>query len=146
MTHCQKRFFIPASGVFVSVIQFISVLISVKDEHQNFDIQVYEPSHSLAAAIFFGVTTVCMTAGLVAHSALQQTPSYRTVVLAFEQGKGTIVEAQGQEETPDENDPFISQSVEVHTFVRVKLADVARANMVYNVAVAGVFIVTLVSR
>ncbi len=146
MAHCHKLFSIAASGVIVSVIQFISVLISVKDGHQDFDTQAYAPSQSLSAAIFFGVTTVCMTAGLVAHSALQQTPSYRTVVLAFEQGKGTIVEAEGQEETPDENDPFISQSVEVHTLGRVKLADVARANTVYNVAVAGVFIVTLVSR
>ena len=144
MAHCHKLFSIAASGVIVSVIQFISVLISVKDGHQDFDTQAYAPSQSLSAAIFFGVTTVCMTAGLVAHSALQQTPSYRTVVLAFEQGKGTIVEVE--EETPDENDPFISQSVEVHTLGRVKLADVVRANMVYNVAVAGVFIVTLASR
>jgi len=135
-----------ASGVIVSVIQFISVLISVKDGHQDLNTQDFAPSQSLAAATFFGVTTVCMIAGLVAHSVLQQTPSYRTVVLAYEQGKGTIAEGEGQEEAPDENEPFISQSVEVHTSGTVKLADVARANVVYNAAVACVFIITLASR
>ena len=128
------------------MIQFISALISVKNGRQDFNVQVHAPSQSVAAAIFFGITTVCMTVGLVAHSALQQTSSYHTVVLAFEQNKGTIVEVESHEEGPDENEPFISRGVEVHTSGTVKVADMARTNIVYNTAIACVFIVTLASR
>ncbi|KAF8334989.1 nucleoside transporter-domain-containing protein [Cantharellus anzutake] len=132
-----------ASGVVVSAIQFVSVLVSAKNESKDIASLALPPSQSFSASLFFGVTTLCMAMALVAHSALQQTPSYHAVVLTFEQSKGTIVEVVGREEVPEENQPFISQDVQVHISSTVKVSDMAWTNAVYNVAVAYVFIVTL---
>ena len=88
---------------------------------------------------------------LGAHAFLMRLPAYQAVVRPFEASKGLIVEAeimdeeQGEDGVVYENEPFLSGSIELQVPGQVGILHIAKTNILYNFAVAYVFVITLVS-
>ena len=114
-------------GVVVSAVQLLSAAASVRAAHTNVD---YDEgaAEARAASIFFGLSTLFLCATLGAQAWLAKLPEYRAVVQTPDSSK-----------RDDEAGHAISADKEKGRLLRI-----AKANFEYELAVAYVFVVTLV--
>jgi solute carrier family 29 (equilibrative nucleoside transporter), member 1/2/3 len=141
-----------AVGVIVSVVQYISLAVSLggdnfQDGTSAIQNEISKTSLSSSAFIFFGIATGYMILSLAAHALLIRMPAYLAIIKPFEQPR----EVLGEEEPSDnfldqsENQPFLSGIIDVQFPRKGNIWEVANMNIVYNIAVAYAFVVTLVS-
>lgn len=129
-----------AVAVAVSGVQVISAAASVRGKTR-----VYASDGSAeerSAFIFFSLSTLFLIASAVAHSWMIKTPVYQQVAASLERGRKKTV---GEIGLADERESLVTGSANVSPAEdRANAFRVGRANITYEVAVAYVFIVTLV--
>lgn len=126
-------------GIVVSTVQYIAAASASP--------KVPAPSSpstglSLFAFIFFGLASGYMVLFLAMHSYLLRLPAYQSVIGSLDQRQGMIVEEEAEDL---EDEPFLGRSIELQAPGSVSIVHVAKSNAIYNLTVAWVFIVTLVS-
>ena len=89
-----------------------------------------------SAFIFFALSTVFLLIAAFAQRWLTRQPSYRSAVKHLEQGLSDHEESRGLASTARTKFP---------AFDKRRVLRVAKANWLYEVACAGVFVVTLVT-
>lgn len=129
-----------AVAVAVSGVQVISAATSILGGLRSFagDGSAEERS----AFIFFTFSLVFLVASAGAHSWLTNLPSYKTVVGSLEQQvakKGHHVSGFG------ESQPLISRGRSDTSGDRSQILQVVKTNILYELAIGYVFVVTLVS-
>jgi len=126
-----------AVAVAVSGVQVITAAASVHGKPKSYKSDGSAEERS--AFVFFALSTVFLVFSLVAHQWMIRTPVYQHVVGSLEKEViigGTHDERRG---LVSENEATVSLSSEKANALRV-----ARVNITYEIAVAYVFIVTLV--
>jgi len=134
-----------AVGVVVSGVQVLSatasvwgtapekVLISLQDG----------AAEETSAFIFFALSTVFLVCTTVALRWLTAMPAYKAVMVPFEQRQKRIGSNSGD---LDEREGLISGGpTNVTSEGKGQILRVAKANILYEIAVAHIFVVTLVS-
>ena len=131
-----------AVAVAVSGVQVISAAASVWGKSPK--IQSDGSAEELSAFIFFMLSTLFLVASAIVHKWLVRTPVYQHVAAALEQQPKSAVEF-GQIRD-DERRGLMSN--EVHSKLaresRLDALRVAKQNLIFEIAVALVFVVTLV--
>jgi equilibrative nucleoside transporter 1/2/3 len=134
-----------AVGVVVSAVQAIAAAASVwgLPDDMIASYKIDSSAEERAAFIFFGLSTLFLAGALFANQWFFATPAYRALVMPSahkyeeeslrdsEEHEGLVSRSGGRE--VEESDKAL------------KIMRVAKANVIYEIAVAFVFIVTLVS-
>lgn len=142
-----------AVGVIISGVQVLSAAGSIRDGPGKSGATPQEDDGDPAAKsafVFFGLSTVFLLATTVAHGWLVHMPEYKAVIKP--QGEHHIERRPSysspvrmlSETLPDPGSPDISRGLVTGT-EKGRIWRVARANAVFEFAVAYVFIITLVS-
>ncbi|KAF9517131.1 hypothetical protein BS47DRAFT_1340160 [Hydnum rufescens UP504] len=104
----------------------------------------YGRSLALSAYLFFGISTGYMLLALVAHTLLVRTPAYQKVMEPFEEARRALREGEtSQAIAASETDPLLSRYNRSRPVAKTSLWEIAKANIVYNVALACVLAITL---
>lgn len=133
-----------AIGVAVSSVEVLSAMASIRAAPTPEALAESKPEER-SAFIFFGLSTLFLLLSAGAHMWLTSFPAYKAITEQF------IHTAEHRRSTslPSYEDalqsPLETQGLIVHEEKKTQLVRVAKANVVYNAAVAYVFIVTLVS-
>lgn len=128
-----------AVGVAVSGVQVISSAISSRRSHPS-EVSLASSPEESSAFVFFGLATLFLLGSAVVETWLIKLPAYTSVMGQFEHINAVVNGA----ENSDENSGLISTNQSFTQSKKDQITRVAKANMKYNVAVAYVFIVTLV--
>lgn len=123
-----------AIGVAVSAVEVISAAGSLHGSTSAQALADSEPEEK-SAFVFFALSTLFLVASAGAQVILTRLPVYKTLMHQFTQ----TAEHNHGDEVDDERAPTMAEPKK-HQLIRV-----AKANGVFNFAVAYVFIVTLVS-
>jgi solute carrier family 29 (equilibrative nucleoside transporter), member 1/2/3 len=134
-----------AVGVVVSGVQVLSATASVwggPSETVSTHLKDWAAEEH-SAFIFFALSTVFLLWTTVALRYLTAMPAYKAVMVPFEQRQKHIESSSGNR---DERQGLVSSGrTNVALDVKGQILRVAKANTTYEIAVAYVFIVTLVS-
>jgi solute carrier family 29 (equilibrative nucleoside transporter), member 1/2/3 len=129
-----------AVAVMVNLVQLVGAAISLYTSRRQ-SIQSRKTPEETSAFVSLAFATCFLCISLFAHSWLIQTPEYKILITPI---KLRIVEAGQLEEHQalmSSTDPAINPNPET---ARERIVRVAKANIIYEIAVAYVFIVTLV--
>ncbi|KAI9509698.1 hypothetical protein F5148DRAFT_1185877, partial [Russula earlei] len=127
-----------AIGVMVSLVQLVSAAISLRLRSA----QSGRTPEEVSAFVCFAFATCLLCISLVAHSWLVRTPAYEILISPIEQRMRT--------DKLEERQALLSSSYVARATkpkqetASARIIRVARANVIYELAVACVFIVTLV--
>jgi len=133
-----------AVAVVVSGVQVLSAVASIWGQSQGTTVTVADKGDGKAeeksAFVFFFLSTVFLMASVGAHAWLVKLPAYKAVIVPFDQPKvlGSLALA---DTTPEGQESFLSRGRGRDE--KGRILRVARANLVYEIAVAYVFVVTL---
>lgn len=130
-------------AVVVSGVQVITAAASVwgLPDEAIATFKVDSETESRSAFVFFGISTIFLVATTAAHKWFVAQPVYRTVV-----GRSEPKSATEPDDDPDDQQALMPGGPTVQALDKKRqIFLVARANVVYEVSVALVFIVTLVS-
>lgn len=129
-------------AVLISSIQLASATGSVHTTPGVVPITMAEgAAEEKSAFAFFGVSTLFLLATVAAHAWLCHLPAYKEVVVPFEQHSKVLVRAARERR----RSLSLSGSLELIESQTHRLKRVAKVNVIYCLAVAYVFVVTLVS-
>jgi equilibrative nucleoside transporter 1/2/3 len=132
-----------AVAVVVSGVQVLSAAVSIWGQPPE-TLVAYKSdgkAEEKSAFIFFMLSAVFLIASVGAHAWLASLPTYKVVIVPFDQRKELGQLAQGHTSLEDQD--LMSGGREEDA--KGRILRVAKANVIYEVAVAYVFIVTLVS-
>ena len=104
---------------------------------------------SLSATLFFAFATAFTGAALVVHTWLVTLPSYKAVIKPFEAARGGVVldeddNDSSQPQTPEDERSLMSVHIQVTRPKNVSIWKVIRLNLMLNLAVCYVYVITLV--
>lgn len=117
-----------AIAVAVSGVEVISAAVSLRDPNITPEVLAESDPEAKSAFIFFALSTLFYLVSAAAHIWLTRLPAYHDLTTQFSHAAG----AQHLSDVVHEDKPR-------------QLIRVAKANAIYNFAVAYVFIITLVS-
>ncbi|KAF8211499.1 nucleoside transporter-domain-containing protein [Mycena galopus ATCC 62051] len=129
-----------AVAVAVSGVQVFSAAASVwglSPEKISTYVSNGEPE-AQSAFIFFGLSTVFLVVSAAAHGWLVTMPAYKVIAGSLEQHKDV-----GEDGSSDELRGLVSTGRDEASDVKGQILRVAKANVIYEVAVSLVFVVTL---
>lgn len=124
-------------AIVVSIVQVLGALASTKDAVVA---TAQEPEEKSALA-FFGLSTLFLVFSAAAQRWASNTPAYRPILRSMELQRDVIREPID----PDESMRLVSPGRDKGHIDKARIWRVARTNAVYEMAVAYVFVVTLVS-
>lgn len=130
-----------AVGVAVSAVQVISAATSVHGVPSPQQAVGWKPEERSALA-FFALSTVFLVFSAGAHAYLIRLPSYKAVVGQFSHIRQA---ARSDAHDLEEDSSLISSSPRINAAEkREQILRVSKSNIIYNLGVAYVFVVTLV--
>lgn len=135
-----------AIGIFVSLTQLLTTYYGIKRK-PNGDGEAEEGGKAVAAALFFGIGGLFLGFTTVLYLLTTNLPAYKEVV----RSAAYVVEEEEEEDEEAEEDEagegrhLIGVQVESQGKPELSIIEVAKLNKEYNIAVAYVFVVTLVS-
>ena len=127
-----------AVGVVVNLVQFVSAAISLRSKSG----QSGRTPEEISAFVCFAFATCLLCVSLVAHSWLVRTPAYKILIVPIEQ-RITRDNLEERRALLWSSDVSHATNPKKET-PRERIVRVARANVISELAVAYVFIVTLV--
>ncbi|KAI0796511.1 nucleoside transporter-domain-containing protein [Abortiporus biennis] len=128
-----------AVGVAVSAVQVISSATATRDSPPRPSISGSEPEEDSAFA-FFGISTAFFLISAIAYSTLIGLPAYRAVIDRFKHAN----DVTHGDMFHDNLDMGVSSSaISIPAEKKEQIIRVSKANMIYYIAVAYVFVVTL---
>jgi len=131
-----------APGVVVNLVHLGSAAISLHQSSETLALSGRTRTpEEIAAFVSFAFTTCILCIGLAAHRWLVRTPEYKSLIEPIEQRLVAVNEVE-------ESQALLSSSELARTpdreNARERIVRVAKANVLYEIAVAYVFVVTLV--
>lgn len=129
-----------AAAVAVSSVQLVSTAVFLWGKTKDsVDVALKEGSaEERSAFVFFTLSTLFLLGCAVAHAWLARMPIYKTIAAPLEQHKSTI------EGFPHERQPLTSAGRTEFSDGKARMFRIAKTNVTYHIAVAYVFVVTLV--
>jgi equilibrative nucleoside transporter 1/2/3 len=130
-------------GVAVSVVQYTSAAAEYKAGGSTIQTKGEKDTANLGSFLFFGLGALFLGCSLIAHTALTYTSAYKAATTPYtEPDDEPVIDEDDLDQVEDQ--PFLgvagSQIPGKHSILQV-----AKVNWMYNVAVAYIFVVTLVS-
>ena len=129
-----------AVGVVVNLVQVVGAAISLSSR-RRISAQDWRTPEEMSAFMSFAFATCFLCVSLVAHCWLVRTPAYATMIAPFELRR--LVAGEHEERQSLMSSSHWAQTTERET-TRERIVRVARVNVVYEMAIAYVFVVTLV--
>lgn len=127
-----------AVAVVVSSVQVLSAVASTWGKPVASIEAVDQEPEERSAFIFFGLSTIFLLITALTQRWLSKLPAYRAVIHPLE------VKHSSEESDPEESRGLISGGRSALPFDKVQILRVAKANVLYEIAAAYVFVVTLV--
>ncbi|THH33639.1 hypothetical protein EUX98_g506 [Antrodiella citrinella] len=131
-----------AVGVAVSAVQVISAASSLRGEPTAQQLRESRPEER-SALTFFALSTAFLLFSAAAHAYLLRLPLYKAVIGQFSHIRH-VARGDASGALEDESQTMLPPPKASATEKREQIARVAKSNIVYNLGVAYVFVVTLV--
>ncbi|KAJ3520310.1 hypothetical protein NM688_g9182 [Phlebia brevispora] len=132
-----------AIGVAVSAVEVLSSMASIRAAPTPEAIAASQPE-ARAAFIFFGLSTIFLVLSIGAHIWLTKLPAYMAIMEQYSHTKDIPHSHSRHPSLSDEpQTPVAESQSHVPGEKKHQLIRVAKSNLIYNLAVAYVFIITL---
>jgi equilibrative nucleoside transporter 1/2/3 len=131
-----------AVAVVVNLVQLVSAAMSLR-HNVGMSVHTARTPEETSAFVCFAVTTCFLCVSLFAHSWLVKTPAYKTLIVPIEL-RGTVGDEREYQSLLSSSSGVTRMTKRNYETTRERIIRVAKANIIYEIAVAYVFVVTLV--
>ena len=132
-----------AIGVAVSAVEVLSALASIRGAASPEALEESEAEEK-SAFLFFGLSTIFLVLSVATQIFLTRLPAYKAIMDQYTHTKDAVTHSRHASHADDIVSPIAEVQPPSRVEKKQQLIRVAKSNVIYNIAVAYVFIITLV--